>query len=292
MAPPEKKPSVRFVDTAAMPDPQYWSHAVSLKRSGHLIFTSGLVGQYPDGKFPETFNEQVKVAFTNLEKSLQAAGASMRDVVKLTFYPVDWSMANAKELFEPYVQAMVEEYGFTRRPLTTTVPVANLGYPEAKFEIEAVAAMGGAGTAFLGPSVAIEHPPPPVKVDVVVVGGGFSGTQAAYDVEQAGLSCVLLEARHRIGGRSYSKKLRSGPGMIELGATWINETTQPKAYALTQKFGLDCVKQYETGDVLWQTSDKVTRRLKDGDMMQVCIPALIEDSQPANTLRSLVTQRN
>lgn len=78
---------------------------------------------------------------------------------------------------------------------------------------------------------------------------------AAYDVHKAGLSVMLLEAKHRIGGRSRTQKLRSGPGLVELGATWINKVTQPTVYELTRRFGLDCKDQYLEGDVIWELHD-------------------------------------
>ncbi|KAF2167507.1 hypothetical protein M409DRAFT_36607 [Zasmidium cellare ATCC 36951] len=84
---------------------------------------------------------------------------------------------------------------------------------------------------------------PGEKVDVVIVGAGFSGLQAAYDVHQAGYSCVVLEAKSRIGGRSYTASLKTEPGLIELGATWINEQTQPRVFELAKRFGLDFVEQ-------------------------------------------------
>lgn len=100
-----------------------------------------------------------------------------------------------------------------------------------------------------------DRPVAPFKVDVVVVGGGFSGVQAAWDLQQAGLSCVLLEAKHRIGGRSRSQPLQSGPGIVELGATWINKKTQPKAYATATRLGLVLVDQYTEGDEVFQLPD-------------------------------------
>ena len=269
MAPGDAKPHIDFVDSNKLMDPKYWSSSVTVNQTGRLVFTSGLVGQDKDGKFPDSFGEQVQLAFANLQNVLAASGASMRDVVKITFYPVDWSMEKAKAMFEPYVVSLTEKYGFTGRPITTTVPVATLGYPEAKFEVEAVAAISGNTTPFDNGSFTVKHPVPAKPVDVVVVGGGFSGCQAAFDLQEAGLDTVLLEAKHRIGGRSRSQQLRSGPGLIELGATWINETTQPKAFALAKKFGLDLLWQYEPGDTLWQTPDGVTHRLKDGDITGV-----------------------
>lgn len=76
-------------------------------------------------------------------------------------------------------------------------------------------------------------------VDVVVIGAGFSGLQAAYDSHKAGLSVLTLEARDRIAGRSFSSPRTDGEGILELGATWINQTTQPKVYELTRRYNLE-----------------------------------------------------
>ncbi|KAL8326488.1 hypothetical protein RB597_002997 [Gaeumannomyces tritici] len=95
----------------------------------------------------------------------------------------------------------------------------------------------------------------PVEMDVVVVGGGFSGLMSGYELQQAGLKAVVLEAKDTIGGRSRSVKRKSGPGIIELGATWINNHTQKEVYALTQKFGLDTAVQYLQGNSVVQGPD-------------------------------------
>jgi monoamine oxidase len=273
MAPRDDKPSIQLMDTPALPDPKYWSHAVSINKANRLVFTSGITGERADGTYPETFSDQVKASFESLEKALLAAGASMRNVVKITFLPVDWSLEEkAREMFEPYVISLAEKHGWVNRPLTTTIPVSSLGDPRALFEVEAVAALSGDGVPYTDGFKAVDRSPPPLVVDAIVVGGGFSGLQAAYDLQQAGLDCVLLEAKHRIGGRSRTQKLQTGPGVIELGATWINKTTQPKIYELTQKFGLECIQQYAAGDSVLQTTDGIVRRLKDGDTMNVSSP--------------------
>ena len=100
-------------------------------------------------------------------------------------------------------------------------------------------------------------------VDVVVVGGGFSGLIAAYDLQQAGFKTVLLEAKDRIGGRSNSVALKSGLGIVELGATWINRTTQPSVYTLAQKFGLQTAEQYTTGLEVFQGLDGQVSKVED-----------------------------
>jgi monoamine oxidase len=102
------------------------------------------------------------------------------------------------------------------------------------------------------------------EVDVVVVGGGFSGLKSAYDLQQSGLSTVVLEAKETIGGRSRSINRKSGEGIIELGATWINNTTQPRVTALVDKFGLDTAVQYTAGDSVFQGPDGEARRIPPG----------------------------
>jgi monoamine oxidase len=55
------------------------------------------------------------------------------------------------------------------------------------------------------------------KTDVIVIGAGLSGLNAALLLESAGLSVRVLEGRNRIGGRVQS--LRNIPGNPEVGGT-------------------------------------------------------------------------
>lgn len=55
---------------------------------------------------------------------------------------------------------------------------------------------------------------------VVVVGAGFAGLAAAWELEQAGVEVVVLEARDRVGGRVWSRELPNG-AVIEMGAEFI-----------------------------------------------------------------------
>lgn len=79
--------------------------------------------------------------------------------------------------------------------------------------------------------------------DVVVIGAGPSGLQAALTAQQAGLSVAVVEARGRVGGKVWSVPLASGRGNVDLGAAWINDTLQPRIWSYVQKFGMSVVKQ-------------------------------------------------
>lgn len=58
-------------------------------------------------------------------------------------------------------------------------------------------------------------------VNVLVVGGGAAGLAAAAAAEQAGLTCQVLEAQDRLGGRVRTVPLESG-GVFDEGAQLVN----------------------------------------------------------------------
>lgn len=91
--------------------------------------------------------------------------------------------------------------------------------------------------------------------DVVIIGAGLSGLQAAYSAQQAGLSVVVVEARDRVGGKTWSVPLASGRGVADLGAAWINENTQSRMAKYVKKFKLPTVAQRLKGTAVMQLAD-------------------------------------
>lgn len=86
-------------------------------------------------------------------------------------------------------------------------------------------------------------------VDTVVIGAGLSGLQAALDLQDAGRSVVILEARDRVGGKTCSVQRPDGKGIQELGAAWLNDSNQSHVWNYCQKFGLTPVIQNIEGTV-------------------------------------------
>jgi monoamine oxidase len=74
-------------------------------------------------------------------------------------------------------------------------------------------------------------------VDVAVIGAGFAGLAAADHLLTHGLSTVVLEARDRVGGRTYTIRDPRVPLPIELGAEFIHGDA-PHLVAALDRFGL------------------------------------------------------
>jgi monoamine oxidase len=58
--------------------------------------------------------------------------------------------------------------------------------------------------------------------DVIVVGAGAAGLEAARVLADAGASVVVLEARSRVGGRIYTRRLPGAGTPVELGAEFVH----------------------------------------------------------------------
>ena len=74
--------------------------------------------------------------------------------------------------------------------------------------------------------------------DVIVVGGGFAGVTAAREATVRGRSVLLLEARERLGGRTWSAEWEGMP--IEYGGAWVH-WHQPHTWSEITRAGLRVV---------------------------------------------------
>lgn len=97
--------------------------------------TAGQVGADINGNVSADPEDQVRLAFNNLQKCLDAAGASVKDILKLTYYVVSYDHTNR------YHSGPLQEFLQGHRPPITSLPVVALARPEYLFEVEAVAAV-------------------------------------------------------------------------------------------------------------------------------------------------------
>lgn len=81
--------------------------------------------------------------------------------------------------------------------------------------------------------------------ETIIIGGGFSGLAAARALHKAGRRFLLLEARDRIGGRTFTHRFQDGK-YADLGGQWIGPT-QDRMYDLARECGVSWYETYNQG---------------------------------------------
>ena len=87
--------------------------------------------------------------------------------------------------------------------------------------------------------------------DVVVVGAGFAGIAAARDLSEAGRSVVVLEARDRIGGRTWWREIPGTGVMAEYGGMFFSRKTQPNLAREIGRYGVPVLPGVEPQVMAW-----------------------------------------
>jgi monoamine oxidase len=125
---------------------------------------------------------------------------------------------------------------------------------------------------------------------VVVVGAGLAGLTVGNALGHAGVPCVILEARDRIGGRTQTADLGGWP--VDLGASWIhspegNPVTRLADAAGVGRRGGDALVEMvgldrHEGRVL--TSAELEEVLRGQDEFPRAIGTLLDDLGPGATV--------
>lgn len=84
--------------------------------------------------------------------------------------------------------------------------------------------------------------------DVAIVGAGLAGLAAARELERAGRSVVVLEARDRVGGRTLNQPIGDGK-VVEMGGQWTGPT-QDRIQTLASELGVETFPTHNDGDEL------------------------------------------
>ena len=86
--------------------------------------------------------------------------------------------------------------------------------------------------------------PQPMRADVVIVGAGLAGLQAARRLTASGLEVVVLEARDEVGGRT--KTVDVNGHHFDVGGQWTGPG-QPRMTALIEELGLETTPTHSDG---------------------------------------------
>ena len=109
-----------------------YSQAVKLTDFKTLVFISGQIPVSDDDKVPETFEEQARLVWRNIDAQLKAAGMSKADLVKVTTFLADrhHTMAN-REIRSEYLGSVAP---------AMSVVIASIFDEKWLLEVEAIAA--------------------------------------------------------------------------------------------------------------------------------------------------------
>jgi len=77
-----------------------------------------------------------------------------------------------------------------------------------------------------------------MDTDVIVIGAGFGGVAAARDLHEAGRRVTVLEARDRVGGRTWYREIPGTGVWAEFGGMFFSRTTQPNLAREIERYGV------------------------------------------------------
>ncbi|WP_336856996.1 NAD(P)/FAD-dependent oxidoreductase [Sinomonas albida] len=125
-----------------------------------------------------------------------------------------------------------------------------------------------------------------LQADVVVVGAGPAGLMAARTLTRGGARVVVLEARDRVGGRTWSDTVDGA--WLEIGGQWISPD-QTELLGLVEELGKETYQRYREGQSVFVAADG-ERTVYDGADFPVSPGTLAEVERLAAILDRLAAE--
>lgn len=117
--------------------PWRFNQAIKVTNAGSLVFLSGIVGYDAEGKLPKDILTQAENTYASLKKVVEAAGATLDDVVKTNVYVAEDYQIHRDELRDIRARFFSGE----NVPATTLLRVAGFAQTDYLIEIEAIVAL-------------------------------------------------------------------------------------------------------------------------------------------------------
>jgi len=123
--------------------------------------------------------------------------------------------------------------------------------------------------------------------NVIVIGAGFAGLAVANALGNAGVPCLVLEGRDRIGGRAQTVAVGGAP--IDVGCSWITDPVgNPMTQLATQSGVLQTNATIELDVPTSRFYDERTGVVLQTDTIQAALHALRFEEYDASNISSML----